>query len=266
VDSTIRLRGKTAIVTGSSRDIGRGIALALAREGSNVVVNAVTGVQAAEAVAAQVRALGAQALVVRADVSNKADVERLIGAAVERFGHLDVLVNNAAAHLPYAPVFDLSEQDWDRLLSVNLKGVFLCAQAAARQMQEQGSGVIINVSSTAWRVPMTGDAAYVASKGGIVALTRALAVDLAPHGVRVIGVAPGHIETQANLDWWGSDPDAKAYVLSRIPMGRGGRIEEIAELIAFLASDACCYLTGHTIVVDGGLSAWGGHPHRGIDR
>lgn len=162
MESRMRLLGKTAIVTGSSRDIGRGIALTLAREGSNVVVNAVTGIQAAEVVAAEVRSLGAQALVVRADVSNKADVERLIGTAVERFGCLDVMVNNAAAHLPFTPVFDLSEQDWDRLMAVNLKGAFLCAEAAARHMRERGSGVIINVSSTAWRVPMSGDAAYVA--------------------------------------------------------------------------------------------------------
>lgn len=261
----MELEGKTAIVTGSSRGIGRGIALALACHGSNVVVNAVTRVQAAKEVAAEIEAFGAQALVIQADVSKKADVERLIATTLEQFGRLDVMVNNAAAFLDFALVFDMREENWDRLIAVNLKGQFLCAQAAACQMREQGSGVIINVSSTAWRTPMTGDVAYVASKGGIVALTRALAVDLAPYSVRVIGVAPGHTDTKENMDWLESDPETKAAVLGRIPMGRIGRIEEVAELVAFLASDACCYVTGQTIVVDGGLSTWGGCLQHQID-
>jgi NAD(P)-dependent dehydrogenase (short-subunit alcohol dehydrogenase family) len=253
------LQGKVAIVTGSSRGIGRSIALAFARQGASVVVNAVSQVERAERVADELRALGGPAKVVQADISNPAEVERLFATTLERFERLDVLVNNAAAFTGPTIAMDMALTDWTRVLGVNLTGAFLAAQTAARHMSAQRSGVIVNISSAGSRTPMTGDVAYIGSKGGLEAMNRALAVDLAPYGVRVIGVAPGHCDTDENLEWLESNPERKAKVLDRIPMHRLGRTEEIAELVAFLASDACCYLTGETIVVDGGLTVWGGN-------
>ena len=253
------LEGKIALVTGSSRGIGRSIALALARQGADVALNAVSQVKAAEAVATEARAMGQQAIIVQVDVSQVNEVDQLFDQTLERYGRLDVMVNNAAAFAQPTLAGDMAEIEWDHIIAVNLRGTFLCAQRAARHMREQGSGVIINISSVAAEIPMTGDCAYVASKGGQDALTRALAVDLAPYAVRVIAVAPGHCNTDDNLEWLESEPTRKERVLGRIPMARVGRKEEIAELVAFLASDACSYLTGQTIVVDGGLSVWGGN-------
>lgn len=252
------LQGKAVIVTGSSRGIGKSIALAAARQGASVVVNAVSQVQRAEQVAEEIRALGAPVQVVLADISDPVQVERLFATTLDRFGRLDVLVNNAAAFVDPTIAMDMPLTDWTRVLGVNLTGAFLAAQAAARHMCEQRSGVIINISSAGSRTPMTGDVAYIGSKGGLEAMNRALAVDLAPYGVRAIGVAPGHCDTPENVEWLEASPERKVKVLDRIPMHRLGRTEEIAELVTFLASDACCYLTGETIFVDGGLTIWGG--------
>jgi 3-oxoacyl-[acyl-carrier protein] reductase len=253
------LNGKNAIVTGSSRGLGRSIALTLARHGANVATNAVSQIQSAEAVTTEIQGMGRQAIAIQADVSQSNDVERLFSIVLEHFSRIDVLVNNAAAFTGHTFVCDMTEADWDRVIGVNLKGTFLCAQAAAKHMLRQGSGTIINISSCASQVPMSGDIAYVSSKGGIEAMTRALAVDLAPYAIRVIGVAPGHCDTDDNVEWLESDPDRKNRVLGRIPMARLGRKVGIAELVAFLASDTYDYLTGQTIIVDGGLSIWGGH-------
>ena len=252
------LKDKVAVVTGSSRGIGRSIALSLARHGANIVTNAVNQIGAAQQVAKEIQATGSRAIAVQADISHVADVERLLNTTLEEFGRLDVLVNNAAAFNEFTLAYDMSDDDFERVVDVNLKGAFICARAAARRMREHKSGVILNISSAASRIPMTGDSAYAASKGGLEALTRALAVDLAPEGIRVLGVAPGHFDTADNLEWLQSNAAVKEKVLGLIPLARIGKKEELAELVAFLVSGACGYLIGQTIVVDGGLSIWGG--------
>lgn len=253
------LTGKVAMVTGAVRGIGRSIVLALARHGAQVILNDLqSNEKLALAVAAEIESNGQQCLVILGDISQESQVENMVATTVKQFGQLDIFVNNAAQFNDPTLAFDLAASDWDRVTSVNLKGTWLCAQAAARSMRVTGGGVILNLSSAAALLPMTGDAAYVASKGGIDALTRALAVDLAPYGIRVIAVAPGHIDTDENVKWLAASTARQSAVLARIPMGRLGQRQEIAALVAFLASDACRYLTGQTVVVDGGLAVWGG--------
>lgn len=254
----MELEGRVAIVTGSSQGIGKGIALALAQAGARVVVNYVSNRELAEEAADAARLMGVQALVVGADVSQRADVERLFSRALETFGRIDILVNNAAAFQPVVPLVELSEADWDRVMSVNLKGSFLCAQVAARQMIRQQSGVIINISSLGSQVLMHNLGAYCASKGGLETLTRALALELAPHGIRVNAIAPGHIATAGNLNWVAAAPGREERFRARIALGRLGKIEEIGSTAVFLASDASGYITGQILYADGGIMMWQG--------
>jgi len=252
------LEGRVAIVTGSSRGIGKGIALAMAQAGAQVVINYLSTRDLAEEVAREAREMGVQVLVVGADVSQRADVERLFSQALETFGRIDILVNNAAAFQPEVPTVELSEVDWDRIIAVNLKGPFLCAQAAARQMMRQRSGVIINISSLGSHVLMHNMAAYCVSKGGVETLTRALALELAQYGIRVNGIAPGHIATEDNLEWVAAAPGREGRFHARIALGRLGKIEEIASTAVFLASDDSGYITGQTLYADGGIMIWQG--------
>jgi NAD(P)-dependent dehydrogenase (short-subunit alcohol dehydrogenase family) len=254
----MELEGRVAIVTGSSQGIGKGIALALAQAGARVVVNYVSNRELAEETADAARLMGVQALVVGADVSQRADVERLFSRALETFGRIDILVNNAAAFQPVVPLVELSEADWDRVMSVNLKGSFLCAQVAARQMIRQQSGVIINISSLGSQVLMHNLGAYCASKGGLETLTRALALELAPHGIRVNAIAPGHIATAGNLNWVAAAAGREERFRARIALGRLGKIEEIGSTAVFLASDASGYITGQILYADGGIMMWQG--------
>jgi len=245
-----RLHDRVAIVTGAARGIGLACAQRFAAEGANVVLadcNADAGAEAAAAIAG--------AAFVAADVSRKADVDALIAATLARHGRLDLLVNNAG--ITHACDFlDLAEEDFDRVLAVNLKSMFLCGQAAARAMVELGTrGAIVNMSSANAVVAIANQVPYVVSKGGINQLTKVMALALAPHGIRVNAVGPGTILTELARKAVLTDEAARARILSRTPLGRCGEPDEVAAVAAFLASDEASYLTGQTIYPDGGRLA-----------
>ncbi len=246
------LTGKVAVVTGGNSGIGKAIALALAAQGATIVIDWVADEQATEALEDQVRALGDKALGVEADVSNVADLERLIASAVTAFGRIDVMVNNAGVETRTS-VLDTTESQYDRVLAINLKSAFFGTQLAARQMIAQGGGGrIINVTSVHEDWPMPGNTAYCVSKGGMRMLTRTAGVELAAHGILVVGVGPGAVATPINASTIG-DPAALAKLNAAIPLGRMAQPEEIGSVVAFLASDAASYLTATTIFADGGL-------------
>jgi glucose 1-dehydrogenase len=250
------LDGKVAIVTGASQGIGRACAVRLAKEGAKVAVcdvNADGGAEVAKAIVAD----GGQAVFVRCDVAKAEDVAAALAATLKAYGRVDVLVNNAGI-LDDAPFLDLSVEELDRVLGVNLRGAFLMAQAAARQMVAQGAaaaggsaGAIVNMSSINEKFGLPDHVAYSISKGGISQLTRAMAVALAPHGIRVNAVGPGTIDTPI-LAGVIKDKAFRTKVLSRTPLGRFGRPEEIAAVVAWLASDESSYVTGTTVFADGG--------------
>ena len=250
----MRLDDKVALVTGAARGIGRACAEVFAREGARVVLADVSeepGRAAAEAIARH----GRQALFVRCDVARKADVVAAVAAAVREFGRLDVLVANAGI-VHAAEFLDLAEADFDRVLAVNLKGVFLAGQAAARQMVKQGGGgAIVNMSSVNAVLAIPNQVPYVVSKGGINQLTRVMALALAPHRIRVNAVGPGTILTELAKTAVLGDREAERKILSRTPLGRLGEPEEVARAAAFLASDDASYITGQTLYPDGGRLA-----------
>lgn len=241
--------GRVALVTGAQQGIGHATALALARAGLDVALNYLDNRAAAEKAAAAIRALGRRALVVSGDVSHAADVDAMLGAVARGLGVPDVLVNNAGIY-PRSPFLELAEREWDAVLGVNLKGSFLCAQAAARAMVAAGRrGVIINLASQAIRGAPLG-VHYTASKGGIVAMTRAMALALAPHGIRVNAVAPGLTDTAQPRHEHTEETMAE---LSRaVPLGHMAAPDDIADVIVFLASDAARHVTGQTIHANGG--------------
>ena len=239
-------QNKTAIVTGAGKGIGRGIALALAQENYNVVVADIAAADSA-AVAAEISALGFKSLAVSCDVSKKVEVEAMIAAAVKEFGTLDLMANNAGI-FPFVPFADMTEENWDKVIDVNLKSVFLCSQAAAKAMTDGGR--IINISSIASFVGFAGLAHYCASKGGINALIRVLALELSPRKITVNAVAPGAIETPGAS---GGGDEVKKQTVAMIPLARMGQPEDIAGAVTFLASDKASYITGQTIIVDGGF-------------
>ncbi|HEV8310005.1 MAG TPA: glucose 1-dehydrogenase [Methylomirabilota bacterium] len=241
----MRLQGKATAVTGATRGIGRAIALAFAREGADVLVNG-RDAAAGRAVCAEIAALGRRAVWHAADLGRVDQARSVVAAAVAAFGRLDVLVNNAGL-FQRKPVLDLEEGDWDRLLDVNLKGAFFCAQAAARAMAGRG-GVIVNVASdAAWSGGLNPCAHYAASKAGLVSITRSLARELAPQGIRVNALAPGLITTDMGDTAGGTLPGL------RIPLGREGTPEEVAAATVFLASDEASYVTGANLNLSGGL-------------
>ncbi len=251
----MELKGKSAIVTGSAVGVGRATALALARRGANVVVNYSRSEAEAKETAAEVERLGARALLVRADVSRDAEVRSMVARAVEAFGTLDVLVNNAATtvFVSFAELEQLTEEHWDRLLAVNLKGPFFCARAAAPHLKASGAGAIVNVASVAGIRAVGSSIAYAASKAGLVNLTVALARVLAPE-VRVNCVAPGFIDTRWLRDGLGPlfEPLRQA-TAQQTPLGRVSMAEDIAQVILGLIESAD-FVTGQTVVVDGGNS------------
>ncbi len=247
-DYTSRLRDKVAIITGAGAGIGRAIAVRFGAEGAHVVVNDINAASA-EGTAQAIVASGGSAISVAGDVTDKAQVDRLFEAALARFKVLDVLVNNASLTDTTRHFLDADETWWDRTLAANLKSVFLCSWHAARLMARRHQGVIINLSSGGATRAHRGNAAYDAAKGGVEALTRALALDLAPYGVRVNALAPGSINSH-DLDE--TTPRERGTV---IPLGRVGAVDEMAGPAVFLASDDASYITGHTLLVDGGLLA-----------
>jgi len=248
------LKGKKALVTGASRGIGRGIALALAKQGADVAVNYRSNAEEAEKVVAEIKAMGRDSFSVQADVSNKASVAKMFEEIKGKWGKLDILVNNAGI-VQFAPFEELTEEQWDAVLDTNLKGQFLCGQQAVKLM-EQG-GRIINIASIASGgvgVGFSRLSHYTASKGGVVALTENMALDLAKKGINVNAIAPGVIETNMTKEMLG-DETTKRGLMARIPKGRVGKPEDVAAAAAFLASDEADYITGSVIYVDGGWLA-----------
>jgi NAD(P)-dependent dehydrogenase (short-subunit alcohol dehydrogenase family) len=245
----MKLAEKVAIVTGGTQGIGLACAERLIREGARVMLVDIKpeGEQAAQQ-------LGDSARFFVADVSLKADVDAMIAATLQQFGRIDILVNNAGV-THAADFLDLSEEDFDRVLRINLKSMFLCGQAAARVMVKQGSGSIINMSSVNSELAIPNQVPYVVSKGGVNQLTRVMALNLAPHGIRVNGIGPGTILTELAKKAVLASPEARHTILSRTPLGRCGEPEEVASIAAFLASDDASYMTGQTIFADGGRMA-----------
>lgn len=241
-----RFNQKVVIVTGAANGIGRAIAKGFGAEGAYVVVNDVNR-EGAEAVVNEIRGQGGSARVVVADVSSKEEVDLMFDQVLEEWGTVDVLVNNAGITSPTLHFLEADEAWWRRIIDVNLTGCFLCSHRAAHIMARKGSGVIIHLSSGGATRAHRGFTAYDASKGGIEALTRAMALDLAPYGIRVNALVPGAIDT-SNLD-----QEAHRFREQSIPMGRVGKVEELATPALFLASDDASYMTGHCLVVDGGM-------------
>jgi NAD(P)-dependent dehydrogenase (short-subunit alcohol dehydrogenase family) len=239
------LKNKIAIVTGSRRGIGLGIAEELAREGCNIVISDISQ-QDCEATAKEIKKMGVEAIGVACDVSKKSDVENLIKKTVEKFGKLDILVNNAGIY-PFKPFLEMKEEDWDKVININLKSNFLCSQEAAKHMSEGGR--IISISSVASLIGFEGLAHYCASKGGINGFVRAAALELAPKKITVNAVAPGAINTPGASG--GSEEQTKQ-TIAMIPAARMGLPADIANAVAFLASEKSDYITGQVIVVDGG--------------
>lgn len=247
---TGRLKDKVAIVTGAGSGNGRGIALRLAEEGARITVADVSQTGAEETVA-MIAAAGGEALAVRADVSQKEQVEAMVAATVQHFGAVDILVNNAGVET-LIPFLDLPEAEWDRVLAVNLKGPFLCTQAAAKEMIKAGrGGKVVNIASINSAVALVGQAHYVSSKGGLLLLTKSLALELAPHNINVNAVGPGVIETAMTTNSL-SNPARKEMFLNRIPLKRIGQPRDIGNAVLFLASDEADYITGTILYVDGG--------------
>jgi glucose 1-dehydrogenase len=254
-DLRVDLRGKAAIVTGAASGIGRAIALRFGRDGARVIVDYRGQPGDAQAVVAEIERAGGSALAVEADVALEADAERLVATAVERFGGLDVLVNNAGVEDPH-PFVDTPLEVWERIVRVNLTGPFLCSRAAARAMIARGrGGRIVNISSVHESLAMPNNAPYAASKGGVRMLMRTMALELAPHRITVNDVAPGAIATPINQSVR-DDPKQSKALLEEIPLGRVGEPEEIAALCTYLASEAAAYVTGATFTIDGGLSRY----------
>ncbi len=245
----MRFSGKTAIVTGASRGIGRAIAVTLAGEGANVVVNYNARRDAADEVADAVRGFGVEALVVQADVGHANDVDRLVSTALDQFKRIDVLVNNAGITRDTL-IMRMSEDDWDAVISTNLKSAFLMTKAVLRPMLRQRGGRIVNITSISGVMGNVGQANYSASKAGMIGLTRSTAREVASRNITCNAVAAGVVDT----DIWQGVPDAAIdALLQLVPLGRKGTPEDIAAAVAFLASDAAAYITGQVLNVDGGM-------------
>lgn len=256
-----KLEGKVALVTGSSQGIGQGVVLRLAQEGANVVINYRSHPEGAEQTLAKVEAIGGKCYIaqcsskgytIKADLGNVTEIRQLIAESIEHFGELDILVNNAGVE-KHAAFWDVTEADYDAVMNVNLKGVFFATQAFVQHLiATQRRGKIINISSVHEELPFPNFTAYCASKGGMKMLARNLAIELGTLGITVNNIAPGAIETPINTKLL-NDPEKLGALLKNIPLGRLGQPEDVAALVAFLASADADYVTGATFFVDGGL-------------
>ncbi len=245
------LAGKTALVTGSDRGIGKGIALELAGAGANVAVNYLDDPRLAMATVADLEATGVEAVAVKGDVRVAAQVRDMFARVVDRFSRLDVHVNNAGVQT-WKPLLDVDEEEWDFVIDTNLKGCFLCTQTAARHMKDHGGGSIVNIGSGCNKVAFPGLVAYTASKGGIEMFTKVAAVELGPYGIRVNCVAPGAVEVErTRLE----DPDYAGTWGRITPLGRVGQPADIGRVVTFLATPQAAFVTGQTVWVDGGMYA-----------
>lgn len=244
-----KLEGKTAVVTGASRGIGRAIALELAKEGANIVVNYSGSKEKADQVVAEIESLGVKAISVQANVSDSESVQSLMNTAIEQFGSIDILVNNAGITRDNL-IMRMKEDEWDDVINTNLKGVFLATKAVTRQMMKQRSGRIINIASVVGVLGNAGQANYVAAKAGVIGLTKTTARELASRNILVNAVAPGYIATEMTD---ALPEDVKQTISGQIPLAKIGSPENVAKAVVFLASDDASYITGQTLHVDGGL-------------
>jgi NAD(P)-dependent dehydrogenase (short-subunit alcohol dehydrogenase family) len=252
MNNYIDLTGKTAIITGAASGIGRATAQALAESGAAVTINYRHNEKDAELLRKEIVSSGGRAIAVQADVTIAADVDALVKRAVEEFGPVDILVNNAGSLIERMRIIDLTEQRWDEVMDLNLKSAFLCCKAVVPSMIERKTGAIINLSSIAGRTGgALGSIHYSTAKGGLITFTKGLAKELAAFGIRVNAVSPGVIDTPYHEQF--SSPEMMKGYVNAIPMGRVGSAEEVAKVIAFLASDAASYLAGETIEINGGM-------------
>jgi glucose 1-dehydrogenase len=258
------LPGQYALVTGANSGIGRAVALGLAKAGADVAVNYVTDPAAAEAVVAEIKAMGRRAIALKADVSQEAEVEQMFADAIKEFGTLHIVVPNAGLQRDSA-FTEMTMAQWNTVIGVNLTGQFLCARAAAREFLRRGvvpsvskaAGKIIHMSSVHQVIPWAGHANYASSKGGVMLLMKTIAQELAPHFIRVNAIAPGAIQTPINTAAW-STPQAYADLMTLVPYKRIGEPDDIAQAAVWLASDASDYVTGATLFVDGGMTLYPG--------
>jgi NAD(P)-dependent dehydrogenase (short-subunit alcohol dehydrogenase family) len=258
----IRLTGKRALVTGANSGIGRAIALALAGAGARTGVNYVSHEEAAREVVGEITRGGGTGLALHADIADEEQVAAMFAEIDRAWGGVDILVNNAGIDGERAAAWNAQPEKWRAVLTVNLVGAFLCAREALRRMVAQRSGVVLNITSVHERIPWSGYSAYTASKAGLSMVTQTLAQEAAPRGVRVLALAPGAIQTPINQSVWG-DPAQMADLVSKIPMGRLGRPEEIARMVTVLASDVAGYMTGTTVFMDGGMTLYPEFAHGG---
>ena len=247
------LRGRVAVVTGAGRGLGRSMALALAAAGADVVAASRTASEI-ESVRDRIRSLGSRSEAITCDTTSESDCERLASETIERLGRVDILVNNAGINVR-KPVLELAPEEYRQVLSTNLEGYFICARAFGRRLTAQGSGKVINISSILGSVALANQAAYASSKGGIEQLTKVMAIEWAPHNVQVNAIGPAYFETELTRPLF-LDPERKAFITGRTPLGRWGQPHELAGAVIFLASAASDYVTGHTLMVDGGWTAW----------
>ena len=258
------LAGQKALVTGANSGIGKAVALALGRAGADVVVNYVANEEQAEAVAAEIREAGSDAVAIQADVSREDEVERMFDRMLAEFGTIDILVNNAGLQRD-APIDSMTLAQWNTVIAVNLTGQFLCARAAIREFKRRGvvpsvssaAGKILCMSSVHEVIPWAGHVNYAASKGGVMLMMKSIAQEVAPLRIRVNSIAPGAIRTPINMDAW-STPEAYAALMRLIPMKRIGEPEDIGRATVWLASDESDYVTGATLFVDGGMTLYPG--------
>ena len=258
----IDLSGKRVLITGANSGLGEAMARAFAAAGARVGVNYVTHPEEAEALVADLRKAGSEAIAIQADVSDAGAVEAMFAAFDKAWGGIDVLVNNAGIDGPRALAWEADVDAWRKVLDINLGGAFLCARQALKRMVPQKSGVILNTSSVHQIIAWSGYSAYAASKSGLIMMANTLAQEAAPHGVRVLCIAPGAIATRINADVW-QDPQGLKDLLTKIPMGRIGKPEDVANMAVVLASDVASYVTATTVFIDGGMTDYPGFMHGG---
>ncbi len=258
----MRLAGKIILVTGASKGIGRALAVGLAREGADIIVNYNTDKPGARGVAREIERLGRKSLVVQANIAKVAAIQNMFAAIHKTFGRLDALINNAGI-TGWTSLFEITEEKWDEVIDTNLRGTFFCALEAAKMMRAQKSGSIVNISTNCAELGVRNLVAYASSKGGIHAMTKQLAVELAPCGIRVNTFAPGPIKIDRNLK---DDPNFEKAWGAMVPLGRVGEPEEMIGPAVFLASDESSYMTGQTFYVDGGWTVSGKVPIENMEK